>query len=203
MKQLNFHHPIFRNTYRRFSPLITNKKTASYFTLTLTLLSLSFFGIFAIRPTLLTATSLFQSVSDLKQLNINYEQKISDIIRAQSEYEKILDDVSAINQALPKNPSFNLVAETMEKFAAREGFSITQLQIDNVDVSTPSSTNRVSSYGFRIIGTGDYQTITSFMSHILNWRRLVNINSLDIAPEGSTNSGILRLTLRAETHYEP
>ncbi|MBI2617444.1 type 4a pilus biogenesis protein PilO [Candidatus Gottesmanbacteria bacterium] len=203
MKQLNFHQPLLRNTYKRFSPLITNRKTASYLTLTLTLLSLSFFGIFAVRPTLITAVSLFRSVSDLKQLNTEYEQKIGDIIRAQAEYEKILNDIPVINGSLPQNPAFSQVAGNIEKFASREGFTITQLQIDNVPISTPSSTNRISEFGFRVIGTGDYQTVMAFFSHLLNWRRIVSINSFDMTPEGSTNSGTLRLSLRALTYYEP
>lgn len=203
MKPLNFHHPILRNTYKRLSPLITNKKTASYFTLTLTFLSLSFFGLFAIRPTLLTVTSLYRSVADLRKLNSDYEQKIGDIIRAQAEYEKILADIPAINGALPQNPSLGLVTRTLEKFAQREGVAITQLQIDTIPVSTPSSSNKVSSFGFRMIGTGDYPTVTSFLSHLLNWRRIITLYSFDIAPEGSTSSGILRLTLRATTYYEP
>src|SRR3989338_5485359 len=92
---------------RRLKPVIQNRRTASYFTLTLTLFSLSFFGLFAIRPTLITAITLIKEVNDLKKLSLDYENKISNIILAQSEYERIRESLLNIESAPISIPQTN------------------------------------------------------------------------------------------------
>src|SRR3989338_4873409 len=121
-----FHRIGINKAYRKLTPLIKNKKTSSYLSLILSLFSISFFGIFAIRPTLITAVTLNKSVADLKKLDIEYENKISNIITAQSQYEKIRGDIPAIDQALPKDAAFNQLANALEKFAETSNVIIKQ-----------------------------------------------------------------------------
>src|SRR3989344_4680870 len=113
-----------KRAYNRFTPILKNKKTTSYFTITLSLLSLSFFGLFAIRPTLITAVSLIKSVSELKNLNIDYENKIGSIVKAQSEYEQIRDNLPYLQSALPSNALFHKLAKALEIFADRSNISL-------------------------------------------------------------------------------
>src|SRR3989344_9056324 len=77
----------------RFKPFIADKKKNTYLTAILSLLTLSFFGVFAIKPTLTTAVSLHRDIQDLKALNAQYEEKITSIIKGQSAYEQIRDDI--------------------------------------------------------------------------------------------------------------
>lgn len=205
MKIPLFHYAGFYKAYRRSHPIvrIDNKKTASYFILTLTLVSLSFFGIFAVRPTLNTIVSLVKNISDLKKLNTEYENKIGNLIRAQSEYEKIRDDLPLIETALPINADFNKLAKAIEKYTIQENITITQLQIDSAPISTPSAKSKLEKYRFSFIGSGDYSSLMSFLMHIINWKRIANINSLDFNQDVSTSSGVIRLTLKGETFYEP
>ena len=85
----------------RFKPFIADKKKNTYLTAILSLLTMSFFGVFAIKPTITTAVSLTRDIGDLQALNEQYEQKITTIIKGQSEYEKIRDDIPLINMTLP------------------------------------------------------------------------------------------------------
>lgn len=195
--------PLLHNAYKRFTPVIKSKKTASYFTLTLSLISLSFFGLFAIRPTLITATSLLRSVSDLKKLNTEYENKISSIIKAQGQYEQIRDDLHLLNDALPPNATFGKLAKNIEKFAQNSNITLTQLTIDTVPVSTPSGSGKMHDFGFTLASKGDYPSLMSFLTHLLHWRRIVSINSLQFSQEESSPGGNLRLSLKATTYYEP
>lgn len=199
----NIHKPLFNRAYKHISPIIQSKKAASYFTLTLSLFTLSFFGIFAIRPTLITAITLTKKVTDLKRLYAEYEDKIGNLIRAQSEYEQIRNDIVNIEKALPINAHFSKLAKSLEKFAQREDFSISQLQIENVPISNPLTTGKLYNFGFSLVGVGTYSSVASFLSHIINWQRIVNIKSLEFAQAGGTTSATIRLTLKAITFYEP
>jgi len=202
MPKQTFHFP-FTHAYKRFSPIIKSKKTVSYFTITLTLLSLSFFGLAAIRPTLITAVSLLKSVSDLKKLNIEYENKIGSIVRAQSEYEQIRDNLPLIETALPRTGSFHTLATSLENFAQNSNVSLNQLQIDSVSISKLPPSGQLNKFGFSLIAVGDYSSISSFLQTMLNSQRIVTIDTLDFASEGGTTSGTIRITLKANTYYEP
>src|SRR3989344_5651953 len=89
---------LLHKTSKRIRPVLKNTKSASYFTITLSLFSLSFFGMFAIRPTLITAVSLVRELKDLNNLSLDYENQISSIITAQSEYEKIRNSITLLDK---------------------------------------------------------------------------------------------------------
>lgn len=188
---------------KRLLPIIKNNRTASYFTITISLLSLSFFGLFAIRPTIITAVSLIKSVSDLRKLNQNYENKISNIIQAQAEYEKIRQDIEKIETALPSNANFQQIARALENFAVRSNININQLQIDQAPISPLGKTQKMENTNFVLIATGNYPSVYSYISHLLNWKRIITIKSMEISQEASTASGNLHLTLKGSGFYEP
>lgn len=188
---------------KRFSPILKSKKAPAYLTVTLILISLSFFGIFAIRPTLVTAVTLIKTVSDLRKLNADYESKISSIIRAQSEYEKIRDNLPLLDLALPGNTDFHILAKSMENNAHQSNLIINQLQIDGGPISKPQSGSVMKKYGFSIVATGDYSSVFSFISHLFNAKRIITVNSLDVSPETSSSSASLRFTIKGTAFYEP
>lgn len=203
MLQQSYNRSIINRMHRRIIPFINNKKSASYFTLTLSLFSLSFFGLFAIRPTIITAISLFKSVSDLKRLNLDYENKISSLVRGQAEYEQIRENIPLVETAIPSTSSFHKLISALENFAARSDLTINQLQVESVPVSKQPASGKLQKFGFSLITIGTYPNISSYLSHLLNWKRLVTINTLDFAGEGSTQSGILRVTIKGQAYYEP
>ena len=188
---------------KKFLPRIKNKKAASYLTITLSLMAFSFFGLFALRPTLITAVSLIKSVSDLKALNTEYENKIAGIIKAQSEYEQMRGDLPLLSTALPDNAYFDQVASVFEKLAQTSNVTVAQIQMDSTSVSKAKSRGMIEKFGFVVIGTGDYPSISSYINHILNWRRIITLSTLEFVHDGSTTSGNLRVTLRGNAYYEP
>ncbi len=198
-----FHRIGINKAYRKLTPIIKNKKTSSYLSLILSLFSLSFFGFFAIRPTLITAVTLNKSVADLKKFNIEYENKISNIITAQSQYEQIRGDISDIDQALPKDAAFNQLANALEKFAEKSNLVIKQLQIDRSPISRLPPSGKVENIQFSILTSGSYISSSDFIQHLLNWKRLITLDNLELSKEGGTESAELRMTLKGKTFYEP
>ena len=201
----NLPNRLFTHAYRRISPVIKSKKSASYFTLTISLLTLSFFGLFAVRPTLITAVSLIKSVSDLRSLNIEYENKISSLVRAQSEYEQIRDVLPLVDFAIPSSSEFSKLALKLETFAKDSTLTINQLQIDNVPISRPSQlAGTMQKYNFSMVATANYPSLSLYLQHLINWRRIVTIDSLEFVRENASTLGsTLRLTIKGNTYYEP
>lgn len=194
---------LLHKTRKHIRPILKNSKTASYITITLTLFCLSFFGLFAIRPTMITAISLIKEVNDLRDLSIRYENKISNFITAQTEYEKIRDSISLIDAALPENSEFPTMAKTVENLALKNEIKINQFQIDSAPISQPSHDEQLKNFNYIMIGIGNYNNIHLFIDDLLNNIRIVSINSLDFSAEGGTVSGLLRVSIKGKTYYEP
>lgn len=203
MKQAETRHLLFANTYKRISPLVKNKKHIPYFTITFSLFTLSFFGVFAIHPTIITALSLINSVSRLKELNIHYEKKISSFIQAQTQYELIRSELPEILTSIPHSSSFHTLVRRLEQFADESNLSISQMQVDTVPISHLSTSPELYTYGFSILASGEYSSILSYIKKLTNWQRIVNLDSLELSQEGSTISGHLRAKIRGITYYEP
>jgi Tfp pilus assembly protein PilO len=193
-----------KNIYKKFKSLFKNEKTGSYFTITFSLLTLSFFGLFAIRPTLMTAISLIKSVSELRELNLKYENKINSLIKAQSEYEKVRDDLYLIDLAIPKNPLFSKFVMNIEKIAQKSGVTVIQMQLEDSSISDLPPADKPIKMNFSLITSGDYASTISYIQNLINWNRIVTFNSLDFSKESSASgSGNIKLTLRGNTYYEP
>jgi hypothetical protein len=174
MNKQRFHILFFKRVKKSVSPIVKSEKTQIYFTITLSLFTLSFFGLFAIRPTLMTAISLIKSVSILKQLNVKYENKISSIIKTQAEYEKARNDLYLIDIALPNNAFFSKLAVNLENIANESGVTIQQMQINNSSISDTPPSDKPLPLGFALITTGDYFSVMSYIKHLVNWKRIVN-----------------------------
>src|SRR3989344_2419427 len=110
----DFKNSLLAKTHLRIKPVLKNSKSASYFTITLSLFLLSLFGLFAIRPTLITAVTLIKEVKDLGNMSLDYENKISNSITAQAEYEKIRASIPLIDEAIPAYSEFPQFIKVME-----------------------------------------------------------------------------------------
>ena len=154
-------------TRKRLKPVLRNTKTASYFTITLSLFSLSFFGLFAIRPTLITAVSLIKEVNDLNKLSLDYENKISNFITAQAEYEKIRESIPLIDKALPQTSEFPGFARTVENLAEKNQLLINQLQIDTAPISVLATPDKLGQFNFIMVGVGRYENVRLFLDDMV------------------------------------
>lgn len=80
--------------------------------LILSLLTVSFFGIFAIKPTLVTIAELMRTIKDKKEVNGLLQAKIEALTMAQANYERIKPDLGEVEKMLPQEALFlRLVAE--------------------------------------------------------------------------------------------
>ncbi len=187
----------------RLKPYIANKTKNTYLTVILSLLTMSFFGLFAIKPTLSTAVSLNRDIQDLRVLNEQYEEKITTIIKGQSEYEKIRDDIPLIYASVPETAEFSKLIIREENIASTSGITLDSLQIDPVPISKSKDEGNVISFGFSVSGSGDYNGAYGLLLHNLNALRLVNVDQVSMEQEGASDGGQIKINLRAKSYYEP
>src|SRR3989344_6030356 len=67
-------------------------------------MTVSFFSVFAIRPTLVTISSLIREIEDKREINSQLDQKVADLSRVQAEYIQAKADVPRVWRAMPDRP---------------------------------------------------------------------------------------------------
>src|SRR5687767_10764921 len=84
--------------------LSRDEKTKNLSAIILTFLALSFFGLFAINPTISTIVQLKKEIADNQEVNQKLEEKITNLSTLQQKYNLLQNDIPFIFSAIPQNP---------------------------------------------------------------------------------------------------
>jgi Tfp pilus assembly protein PilO len=173
--------------------------------LLLTLCTILFFALFAIRPTLLTMSDLIKEIEDKRTLDTQLSQKIAALSSAQSEYLGAEDRLAVLDEALPSKPGIIEVVKTIEKIASNRNVAITSLNITEVpqEPTEPPPFDKTSrqNISLAITITGDYLTIRQFIEEIKNVRRSFVIDTVVFATNQEQGITTLRATITLSLPY--
>lgn len=141
-----------------------------------------FFAIFAIRPTLLTMSELIKEIDDKKELNTQLEQKVASLSSVQTIYNNLENRLFLIDQAIPSQPQVENVLKLIEKVASEEEIVISTIQLKEIpkDSSADVTFEQKSkiSVPINVSVIGDYQAIKNFTQRIISLRRALVIDSI-------------------------
>lgn len=199
MKKINALKFFENNKYLEMLPDIKEKKVRFFITMTLTLLALSFFGIFAINPTLSTITELNKKLSDSEYVYQQLEQKISNISQLQNKYRTMEKDIPIIFSAIPDKPKSTLLVGQLQALAVKSRVIIKRINTSPVEL-TRQNKKVVSSYDFSIELEGDYKNLMDYLFLLANYERITTIDSIIIGKSDKANT--LQLNLRGKTYFK-
>jgi hypothetical protein len=103
-----------------------------YSGLILSLLTISFFGFFAIKPTLSTIASLVKEIKDKREVNQKLQEKINALTLAQGELLQVSDDLYLLDEALTPKPNLALFINQLEVLAKKNNLKINSLSFSSV-----------------------------------------------------------------------
>ncbi len=207
----------YKRYYQHLEPLFKERKTQAYMMVVLSLFTISFFGVFAIRPTLKTIATLQKQIVDHTYLDQKLDEKINSLIQAQESYRQIETQLPTIYELLPEKVEFPSLVRKLENLAADNQTSITGLQFDpivlyggsgsatktevkNVAASTPSTAPVL----FGITFNGDYLQLTSLINQLISIDRLITLDTASFGSgQAGTRSATLGLNIRSRAHYIP
>lgn len=102
--KINFHR--FNKYYTAIEPLLASQEAHAYGLLILSLLTMAFFGYFAIRPTLSTISNLNRQISDAQLVDQKLQEKITALSTLSQQYNAIQPDLGIVWTALPREIKF-------------------------------------------------------------------------------------------------
>jgi len=193
---------IKNNKYFELLPDLKKEKTKKYSSIIFSLISLSFFGIFAINPTLSTIAKLRKELSDTKFVDGELAKKIANLSSLQEKYNIVEKDIPIVLEAVPKNPQVPLLMGQIQAVGKHAGVEIINLQSFEVDV--PGSYNdqkKYSAFSFSTGVQGNYENLTNFISTLSSMKRVISLDTLSINRKGN-QPGILELDIKGMAYFK-
>ena len=177
----------------------------------------SFFLIFVIRPVLSIAVSLQKESHELENVNKIYEDNITNVLKLQSELEKIRSRKQLIAHALPEKAGIKNLIDEIQRAAQEQGIQLEKVSVTgiflkeaSVEAASQQQTNEedivpiAQTVNIQVNLSGSYEQTDKFLKSLLNQQRLKNIDFFTTQNVGySSTSGRsgLRLDLKIESYY--
>lgn len=173
---------IIKNRYLPNLPYLTPEGSRKFYGIMFTLCALSFFGFFAISPTVSTILKLKKEISDNQFVLSQMEIKIKNLTGLRKQYFSLQDDLPTIMNAITVEPDVHLLFAQIQSVAKTSNIAIKKLQNFEVEVlkQDDSAGKNYYSYSFSIGGNGSSENISEFVSTLTNMERVINIDTFSI-----------------------
>lgn len=189
--------PVWRRNYQRyrsyFSHIVSQYKDRgdmmSYLEVMLSLVTISIFALFALRPTLVTIAELIREIDTNTQTISTMDEKIQNITRAQTLYDRERSKIMLFLNAIPTGVSPETIIRQVEGLSAKHnvvvssatlgkasivGSTIQQTEDKAAQLVLPKSANNDVSYVDLTITVSttlsDYPSLQGFLSDIESLR---------------------------------
>lgn len=186
------------NKYLNIIPGIKDEKTQAYVTLIATLIALSFFGFFAINPTLGTIVQLKKQLSDSEFINEKLDEKIENLSTLQQKYNLLENDLPVVYSSVPQNPKATLLAGQLQSIVKSSNLTLRKLQIFEIELSNPKTQAKPSQgniinysrFEFSFDAQGSYIDITNCLDTLSQFDRIVIIETTVLNKQTEKNESV-------------
>lgn len=192
------------NLYSRYftyvKPIAKIPLVKTYGTKIFTLLVMSIFIFYAIKPTVETILVLQKKLDDSTQVLKEVTEKTSNLAKAQQNYENMSQDTkSKIKSAIPSTVGLNSIIQSLEITAKKYEASVSALQIQPLVLQTETTKGlrTLSEISFTFNAEGNYQKLTSILQDLKSSDRLISIDNISISRLSEGTGLIISLTGKA------
>lgn len=183
-----------------FLPRLAEKRVQSFTTIILSLITLSFFGIFAISPTLSTIADLQKQISDNQFVNQQLRQKITNLTLLQDSYKHLQTDLPILYAAVPTTPDITVLVGQLQTISQNTQVNLLHIQTLSVDVSSAQTTG-YNAYTFSLDVSGTYDHIQAFLTNLGNFNRLITLSAVSLS-KATGNSDLYSLSIRGNAYFK-
>lgn len=179
-------------------PSMQKENTRIIVTLILTFTAMSFFGIFAINPTLSTIVTLKRQLSDSITVKDALSQKITNLSSLQQQLTTLNPDLTYIYAAVPQTPNAPILLAQIYGLSEKDNVQITTINVsDLLLVGKDKQKESLPSYEFTLQAKGPYDSIAAFVNDLSNIERIISIDSAVLTKEAKQNNILVDVKGRA------
>lgn len=155
------------------------QKATAYLYIIFSFIALTFFGIFAIGPTLTTISDLNKQFEEKKVALKLLEDKNAALRSLSAQFNEIQQDLTLIDSAIPQSPQIGELTRQLEVLSVKNGLIMQKLDTGLMELFPAKNLNSpIFSFTFSVNVTGSEQDINRFISDVINMERIVGIDKL-------------------------
>jgi len=180
---------IVKKRYLQTLEYLDQERMRKFVGIALTLIALSFFGLFAINPTVSTILRLRKELEDSKYVNTQLETKNENLNKLRTAYTNIEKDLNTINEAISVKPNAHLLFAQIQAISQQNNIKLSKLQNFEVEVikNNKSSGKKYYSFSFSLGGNGTAENIYKFVAALSQMQRIISIDVFSLS--GANISG--------------
>ena len=177
-----------------------------------TFVLITFFVVFAIRPTAYAISKLLGDIESKKLLKTQLSQKINDVIIAQDIFSQVEGKYDIVNSSLPDKPSF-YDSFNQIKYSSNPDIILNKISFNQNDDSKQNSNSNLQTYSTSISSTGSFISSIELAEKLLKNQRLISINSISFSnqsiispassPSATNSTGGLGTNINIVFNYWP
>ncbi len=195
--------PQYSRYYTYVKPLVTNPYVRTYSTLIFSLIAITFFSLFAIRPTVKTIFGLQKSIEEQKQVLNQLIQKSQDLETGRRNFQSIdSNPKDSVDTLLPNKTNLPRFIDQLSLLALQNQASISGLQFQPLEIndSTPSNTANPSlqEISFTFNAQGKYNQIVGLLDSLSLANRLLSIDLVNLT---KNDQGIISMSINGKAYY--
>lgn len=170
--------------YTYIRPIMRNKFARTYSSLIFSIITISIFSFYAIRPTVTTILSLQKSIEEQNQVLKSLEEKVNNLVQGKKNYDEIpVSTKDKLNSLIPDNTDLPGLINSLTFAAEDAEATISGLQFQPIDVLPPnnqiSKNAQVNEVDFTLNVQGDFTGLMKLLSTLKRLDRLIKINSIN------------------------
>lgn len=180
--------------------------------LLLSLLVISFFAIFALRPTLNTIAELWATIRSQREAGQQLDQKLQALATAQTVWSRDQERLSLLEEALPSEAQPEKFLRQIEGLAAEHNVSINSFNIDEVllfgeelkkkrEKKEKEGIEGAQEFTLSFSVGADFEPLMAFLTGLENLRNVIEIEAFAFGRSSGKQTGPLSLNIAGKVYF--
>lgn len=154
------------------------QKFVAYVYIILTLFTVSFFGLFAIRPTLVTVSGLNKQYKDDMHVYNSLKTKISALEKLDTIYQEIQPDLGLVYAAIPKSNKIPYLTRQFENIAVKNNVVLSGVDFGSIELYPNNKPTPIYSFTVDLSVNGNESDVNNFIADFINFDRIIGLEKL-------------------------
>lgn len=189
--------------YTYIRPIMRNKFARTYSSLIFSIITISIFSFYAIRPTVTTILSLQKSIEEQNQILSSLKEKVNNLVQGKKNYDEIpAATKDKLNNLVPETANLSGLINSLAFAAEDAEATISGLQFQPIDILQPSNkptkNAQISQVDFTINVQGSFSGLMKMLSTIKRLDRLIVISSINFTQPAE---GSLVMSITGKAYY--
>lgn len=169
--------------YTYIKPVIKNKAVRTYSSLIFSIITITIFLIYAIRPTVSTILSLQKSITEQQQTYDALNKKVADLTEGRKNYEAINPELKTkLVDLVPYSPSIPDLLNSLSVLAKVSNASISGVQFQPTELQqTPKTLDKnvtLQEVDFTFNAAGSFNQLLNLLADLKKSGRLIKIQTV-------------------------